>query len=146
MLLKDILLSIVLFIVSGIGFYSFSSIKSSKGIGPSFFPHMLLTCLLAGALYLLIKSLWAAYKEKGLSSFSIKMDKKIVIYVTLFWICVVGYVFLFIKTNMIISTCIFVFIAQFIFGRRRVISNGILALGISIVTYYLLTLAFQVPL
>jgi hypothetical protein len=146
MISKDFLLGLTLLIISSIGFYSFSDLKSTRGIGPSFFPHLLLSCLLLGAMYLMAKEIWLSVKKKHSTIKPIDFDGKTTLSVIIFWISTIGYVFLFIKTNMIISTCIFLFVAQFIYGRKKYLSNSILAVMISVATYYLLTLVFQVPL
>lgn len=132
----------LLFSLAVIGYFLAGQIDSPQPYGPSFFPKLIITLLMIASFFLVVNTIlkWKASKE------TLQLNKNLLLTILLFSGVLVVYILLFFITGFIISTIIFLLIAQFIFGVRK----PLLLVGISVILpvilFFIFTQAFNIPL
>ncbi|ARD48632.1 hypothetical protein SporoP37_11055 [Sporosarcina sp. P37] len=142
--ISDISTGIVLLLFSVIGYFFSSKLKVDSTIkyGPDFFPKLVFLLIAVTSVILLITAILRFKRSKDVIAF----NGKTVFGVVLFIIVLLGYIALFFQTGFIISTIVFLFIGQWLFGIRKIpilIATSIL---LPFVLYYVFTFLFKIPL
>ncbi len=140
---RDIATGVILILFSIFGYFSANQI-SEPGIkyGPDFLPKLILILLAILSLSLVIKGIVSLKNDHSSNSF----DKHIFILIVLYIILLIVYINIFFITGFIISTIIFLFIAQYLFGLRKWFRLILVSLIVPFVLYYFFTIVFNIPL
>ncbi|PIC83618.1 hypothetical protein CSV73_06865 [Sporosarcina sp. P1] len=141
---SDISTGIVLLLFSVIGyFYSAKlAVDSTTKYGPDFFPRLIFLLLMITAVLLLLTAILRFKRSTEIITISGKM----IFGVAFFILLLIGYIALFFLAGFIISTIIFLFIGQWLFGIRKIpvlIGTSIL---LPFVLYFVFTFLFKIPL
>lgn len=150
---KNIFSGFALLLLCGIGFFSISQLASGGEhvqYGPGFFPRMFLGVLAFGACILIVRGFFSLRIERAQHTESSVAVPGLGLInsgrLLLFAFFIVCYIILFQSTGFIFSTICFLIAAQILYGRRRYLSIGMVAICGAVLTYFVLATAFEVPL
>jgi len=142
---QDIVTSCILLGISGLGFAFTTTLPpapSSSTFGPAFFPNVILILLSACACLQFAIALFGRASGKPHSPMTADAWKRVLLLIALF----TGYIALFLNAGFAVSTPVFLYLAQIVFGRRDWFRMGAYAAIITAVAYTVLTWVFQVQL
>lgn len=142
--ISDISTGGILLLLSAIGFLMAGQFGNGQAYGPDFFPKLILTLLAISAAMLIVGGVLRLKKEKSVSH--IQWDRSAVRKIILFIVLLITYILLFFWVGFIISTILFLFAAQWIFGLRKVVLLAGVAVILPIILYFIFTMAFKIPL
>lgn len=143
--ISDISTGIVLLLFSIIGYVlamDLADPKTTVQYGPDFFPKLILLLLMVTSIILFVNAI-RKYK-KGQER--VDVDRSVVFAVLTFVFILIGYVALFFIAGFIISTIVFLFIGQWVFGIRKIPLLCITSIVLPIALYFLFSFFFKVPL
>ncbi|WP_432357062.1 tripartite tricarboxylate transporter TctB family protein [Sporosarcina sp. UB5] len=142
--IADISTGGILLLLSVIGFVMAGQFGNGQTYGPDFFPKLILTLLAISATFLMSGGALRLKKEKSLPR--IQIDRLVVKKVLLFTALLITYILLFFAAGFIISTILFLFASQWIFGLRNVRLLASVSVVLPILLYFIFTIAFKIPL
>lgn len=141
--LRDISTGIILFAFSIFGFLSANGFSNpNTSYGPDFFPKLILIALTVLSFALTIKGFFDFKKDDSRPH----IDKKMVMLIIAYIILLIVYINLFFMTGFIISTIIFLIIAQYLFGLRKWFTIILVSIIVPFSLYYIFTALFNIPL
>lgn len=114
----------------------------SVSYGSDFFPKLILILLAILSLVLCVKGILNIKNDKSNSSF----DKRVFFRIALFMTLLIVYINLFLVTGFIVSSIVFLIIAQYLFGLRKWLKLVLVSVIMPLILYYLFTVLFNIPL
>lgn len=141
--LRDISTGVILFIFSIFGYIIANDFSEPNDFyGPDFFPKLILIALAILSLGLGIKGVINLKDDKSKNY----LDKKVFFLILVYILLLIVYINLFFITGFIISTIIFLIVAQYLFGLRKWITIFLVSIIVPFTLYYLFTALFNIPL
>lgn len=141
----DISTGIVLLLFSIVGLLlsrDLADPNSTGSYGPDFFPKLILTLL---AILAVTLSVNAIKKYRGSKEY-LDLNKKTILDILIFILILVGYILLFFATGFIISTVVFLFIGQWVFGIRKIPLIITTTIVLPIILFFIFSYFFKIPL
>lgn len=139
---RDIFLSLVILLFAISAFLYSNNFSNNEFYGPNFFPKIITISMIVLAGYMLVTSLIHARK----STKSFEFNKHTAMKIALFILLMAGYFFLFFVVGFIISSIVFLILAQWIFGVKNKITVLAVSVLVPIGLYLFFTQLFNIPI
>lgn len=139
---RDIFVSIIILIFSISAFLYSNNFSTNVFYGPDFFPKLITVFMMVLGGYMLVTSL--IHRRKSTVSF--EFNKQTVIKIAVFILLMAGYFFLFFVVGFIISSIVFLLLAQWIFGVKNKITIIAVSILVPIALYLFFTQLFNIPI
>lgn len=148
MAIKNLCAGILLLLFCIIGFISTSKLESGDHLlfGPSFYPNAIIVLLSLGAFILIYQGINSLRKPAKSVDPHRRNTRGYVVEILLFWLGIALYLTVFHFTGFIVSTLLFLTVAQLLYGRRRYLNVALVSILATGITYFVLVILFEVPL
>lgn len=134
----------ILLLLSVAGYLMAGQFGNENPYGPDFFPKLILTLLAITSALLVVGAVLKL--KKNSESSPIQIDRSTVGKILLLVGVLIAYILLFFVAGFIVSTILFLLVAQWIFGVRKLVLLGTVSVVLPIVLYFVFTIAFKIPL
>lgn len=140
----DITAGGILLLLSVAGYLMAGQFGNGNPYGPDFFPKLILILLALTSALLVVGAVLKLKKDSD--SPAIRIDRSTVGKILLFVGVLIAYILLFFVAGFIVSTILFLLVAQWIFGVRKLALLGTVSVIVPVVLYFVFTTAFKIPL
>ncbi|MCG3088263.1 tripartite tricarboxylate transporter TctB family protein [Sporosarcina cyprini] len=134
----------ILLLFSVAGFLMANQLGNGQPYGPDFFPKLILALLAIASVFLVTGAAFRMRQEAGPSP--TQFDRAAIGKILALIVVLIAYILLFSVTGFIISTILFLLVAQWIFGIRKILLLGTVSIVVPVVLYIVFTMAFKIPL
>lgn len=141
--LRDLSTGVVLLAFAAFGFIAANEFSNPDvKYGSDFLPKLILILLAIFSVALCVNSILKLKKSPSKTQF----DKKVFIRVILFMASLILYINLFFTLGFIVSSIIFLIIAQYLYGLRKWVQLFSVSIVVPVILYFIFTALFNIPL
>src|SRR5699024_2666321 len=139
---RDIILSVTLIIFALLAFLYSNTFSTGDLYGPDLFPKLISIIIGILGLYLLISSVINLKNYKNILDINHNLVFKIIIFI----IVITASFYLFSLVGFIISSVLFLVVAQLIFGVKNYLAITLVSIFVPLALYLFFTQVFNIPI